>query len=172
MLRHRSNLSLELSSESQLEVSSGQLESLDLLSEASNNSIEVPPISSSSSFFKEEEDSSLDVSTSLTISTSSLEPETSDEFGKALTPSNTENFRRLAVRRRHSLQQKDEEGSCRSTMAATADEALFEPSTKFLKPDSPGEAWNGYYRFNYISFKIILQKIFKELKQCCCRIYG
>lgn len=144
MLRHRSKTSLELS-ESQLEVSNSQLENLNLLTD-SNNSIELPPISSSANYFKEEpeEDLLLDVSTSLTISTSPLEPGTSDEFSKVLTPSNSENFRRLAVRRRHSLQQKDEEGSCWSTMAATADEALFEPSTKFLKPDSPGEAWNGY----------------------------
>ena len=52
---------------------------------------------------------------------------------------NPNSFRRLAVRRRHSLQ-KDEEESCRSTLAATADETLSQPLSKFLKPDSPGEA--------------------------------
>jgi hypothetical protein len=47
-------------------------------------------------------------------------------------------FKRVAVRRRHSLQQKDEEASCASTLAATAD--VFEPLNKMPKPDSPGEA--------------------------------
>lgn len=151
MLRHRNQTALELA-ESQIEVSSSQLENLNLLRD-SNNSIELPPLSSSSTYFKEEPEESLllDVSSSLTISTSPSDLGTSEEFAKAaLTPSNSENFRRLAVRRRHSLQQKDEEGSCWSTMAATADEALFEPSTKFLKPDSPGEAWNGYVLKMYI----------------------
>lgn len=69
---------------------------------------------------------------------------TIEELNKAVITLTCENSRRMAVRRRHSLQQKDEEASCRSTMAATADEAIFfEPSTKFLKADSPGEACNG-----------------------------
>ncbi|KAI6237290.1 hypothetical protein M3Y95_00249500 [Aphelenchoides besseyi] len=65
-------------------------------------------------------------------------------FPKLVTPS-AETFRRSGVRRRHSLQQKDEEASCRSILAATADEALcdYEPSNKLLKPDSPGEACKG-----------------------------
>lgn len=56
-------------------------------------------------------------------------------------PDDLQAFRRIAVRRRHSLhQQKDEDGSCASTMAATADEGLYEPPNKFFKPESPGEA--------------------------------
>jgi F-box protein 11 len=55
----------------------------------------------------------------------------------------SETSRRLNAKKRHCLQQKDEDGSCRSTLAATADEALFEPCTKILKPDSPGEACKG-----------------------------
>uniref|UniRef100_A0A914HHA9 F-box protein 11 n=1 Tax=Globodera rostochiensis TaxID=31243 RepID=A0A914HHA9_GLORO len=47
--------------------------------------------------------------------------------------------KRLAVRRRHSLQHQSEDASCRSSLAATADEAS-EPPSKFMKPDSPGEA--------------------------------
>jgi len=43
-------------------------------------------------------------------------------------------------RKRRSYPKDDDDGSCKSTLAATADEALFEPSTKVLKPDSPGEA--------------------------------
>lgn len=45
----------------------------------------------------------------------------------------------MAVRRRHSLQHQSEDASCRSSLAATADEAS-EPPSKFMKPDSPGEA--------------------------------
>lgn len=69
----------------------------------------------------------------------------SEELNKGVITPSSENFRRFAVRRRHSLQQKDEEASCRSTMAATADDAILfcEPSSKFLKADSPGEACNG-----------------------------
>jgi len=52
---------------------------------------------------------------------------------------NPTSFRRLAVRRRHSLQ-KDEDESCQSILAATADETLSQPLNKVLKPDSPGEA--------------------------------
>uniref|UniRef100_A0A914YU71 Uncharacterized protein n=1 Tax=Panagrolaimus superbus TaxID=310955 RepID=A0A914YU71_9BILA len=64
-----------------------------------------------------------------------------DEDGcQAATPA-TEG-RRYALRRRRSYPKDDDDGSCKSTMAATADEALFEPSTKTLKPDSPGEARN------------------------------
>jgi hypothetical protein len=86
-----------------------------------------------------------DIESSASSSSASASTAAPDEFNQSvITPS--ESFRRLAVRRRHSLQQKDEEASCRSTMAATgeADEALFEPSSKFAKqakPDSPGEAW-------------------------------
>lgn len=70
---------------------------------------------------------------------------TLEQLNKAVITLTCENSRRMAVKRRHSLQQKDEEASCRSTMAATADEAIFfEPSTKFLKADSPGEAYNGF----------------------------
>lgn len=73
---------------------------------------------------------------------------TIEELNKAVITLTCENSRRMAVRRRHSLQQKDEEASCRSTMAATADEAIFfEPSTKFLKADSPGEAYNGFFLY-------------------------
>lgn len=46
-------------------------------------------------------------------------------------------------RKRRSYPKDDDDGSCKSTLAATADEALFEPSFKVLKPmkpDSPGEA--------------------------------
>ena len=45
-------------------------------------------------------------------------------------------------RRRRSIQQADEEGSCESTLAATADEALYEyePCSKLLKAESPGQA--------------------------------
>lgn len=42
-------------------------------------------------------------------------------------------------RKRHNLQQQSEDGSCRSSLAATADEAS-EPPSKFFKADSPGEA--------------------------------
>uniref|UniRef100_A0A7E4VDI4 F-box domain-containing protein n=1 Tax=Panagrellus redivivus TaxID=6233 RepID=A0A7E4VDI4_PANRE len=59
----------------------------------------------------------------------------------AATPSTPEgSHRRHALRRRRSYPKDDDDGSCKSTMAATADEALFEPSIKTLKPDSPGEA--------------------------------
>jgi len=44
-----------------------------------------------------------------------------------------------AYRKRHNLQQQNEDASCRSSLAATADEAS-EPPSKFLKADSPGEA--------------------------------
>uniref|UniRef100_A0A915EMP9 F-box protein 11 n=1 Tax=Ditylenchus dipsaci TaxID=166011 RepID=A0A915EMP9_9BILA len=71
---------------------------------------------------------------------SSSSASSSNEFSQDVITPSADTFRRMAVRRRHSLQQKDEEASCRSTLAATADEALFEPSSKFAKPDSPGEA--------------------------------
>lgn len=45
----------------------------------------------------------------------------------------------MSVKRRHSLQHQSEDASCRSSLAATADEASAPPS-KFFKPDSPGEA--------------------------------
>lgn len=46
-----------------------------------------------------------------------------------------------ALRKRHSTsqQQQNEDASCWSSLAATADEAS-EPPSKFIKPDSPGEA--------------------------------
>ena len=44
-----------------------------------------------------------------------------------------------AYRKRHNLQQQSEDASCRSSLAATADEAS-EPPSKFFKADSPGEA--------------------------------
>jgi hypothetical protein len=72
-------------------------------------------------------------STSIDSATSS----SLEVFGDVVTPS------RIGIRRRHSLQQKDEEDrSCKSTMAATADEALcdYEPCSKLLKAESPGEA--------------------------------
>lgn len=58
-------------------------------------------------------------------------------FSDVVTPS-----RISGIRRRHSLQQKEEEASCKSTLAATADDALYdyEPSSKLLKAESPGEA--------------------------------
>uniref|UniRef100_A0A914X181 F-box domain-containing protein n=1 Tax=Plectus sambesii TaxID=2011161 RepID=A0A914X181_9BILA len=63
-------------------------------------------------------------------------------FGSAATPSLDGSSCRYALRRRRSLQQKDEEGCCASSLAATADDALMEPSKKRLKLDSPGEARN------------------------------
>ncbi|VDD96295.1 unnamed protein product [Enterobius vermicularis] len=54
--------------------------------------------------------------------------------------------RRYTLRRRKSLQQKDEEGCVTSSMAATADEAASGPSCKRYKADSPGEARNGCLR--------------------------
>jgi hypothetical protein len=48
----------------------------------------------------------------------------------------------MAYRKRHNntnLQHQNEDASCRSSLAATADEAS-EPPSKFIKPDSPGEA--------------------------------
>lgn len=45
--------------------------------------------------------------------------------------------KRIALRRRHSMQQ-DEEHEDFSTLVATADD--FEPVSKMPKPDSPGEA--------------------------------
>ena len=55
VLRHRTNTSLDISSESQIEVSSGQLETLGLLRDtipSNNSNLEVPP--TSSAFFKVE----------------------------------------------------------------------------------------------------------------------
>ena len=45
----------------------------------------------------------------------------------------------MTLRKRHNLQHQNEDASCRSSLAATADEAS-EPPSKFTKPDSPGEA--------------------------------
>ncbi|KAI1720717.1 right handed beta helix region domain-containing protein [Ditylenchus destructor] len=87
------------------------------------------------------EDNEVSEGSSAAATSSSSDSASSGEGFSATTPA-TENFRRMAVRRRHSLQ-KEEEASCRSTMAATAEEAPFEPCSKLFKPDSPGEAWNG-----------------------------
>jgi hypothetical protein len=46
----------------------------------------------------------------------------------------------MTYRKRHNLHHPNEEASCRSSLAATADEAASEPPSKFTKPDSPGEA--------------------------------
>ena len=74
-----------------------------------------------------------------------LEEEMEEELGESLfesfapsssatpaaCPPEMAGFRRMAVRRRHSMhQQRDEDASCASTMAATADEAMCEPSSK------------------------------------------
>ncbi|CAI4231347.1 unnamed protein product [Auanema sp. JU1783] len=66
-----------------------------------------------------------------------------DESGRAATPSQ-EGCRssRYDLRRRRSIQQKDEEGCSTSIMAATADEAV-EPIIKRFK-ESPGEARKTY----------------------------
>ncbi|PIO71294.1 parallel beta-helix repeat protein [Teladorsagia circumcincta] len=62
--------------------------------------------------------------------------------GRAATPSQQEGggmcLRRYALRRRRSIQQKDEEGCATSSLAATADETV-QPCKRF-KPESPGEA--------------------------------
>ncbi|CAJ0564686.1 unnamed protein product, partial [Mesorhabditis spiculigera] len=47
---------------------------------------------------------------------------------------------RYPLRRRRSIQQKDEEGSCASTLAATADEQPSSHQCKRFKAESPGEA--------------------------------
>uniref|UniRef100_A0A0K0CYE8 Doublecortin domain-containing protein n=1 Tax=Angiostrongylus cantonensis TaxID=6313 RepID=A0A0K0CYE8_ANGCA len=65
-------------------------------------------------------------------------------LGRAATPSQHEGggmclrSSRYALRRRRSIQQKDEEGCATSSLAATADETV-QPCKRF-KPESPGEA--------------------------------
>uniref|UniRef100_A0A7I4YUY6 F-box only protein 11 n=2 Tax=Haemonchus contortus TaxID=6289 RepID=A0A7I4YUY6_HAECO len=74
--------------------------------------------------------------------------------GRAATPSQQEGggmclrSSRYALRRRRSIQQKDEEGCATSSLAATADETV-QPCKRF-KPESPGEARKNSITTDYL----------------------